>query len=339
VIRVSSRRILRLPHGWTLVAVVAVVVLGLVGGGLAMFHKPTPPRVIAIFDSGVPGSEEALAALDFAKSAKIDVVINYSSTNEKPGVVKHYLDDAQLRGVKVALSLKDLLGGPKLVSDPALDQDPGNLAMHQLYGKTPDNQVRDIVSQFDHHPAVWGYFISDELPQDPTGPEDSSKWLKPLQDRQSLIKSLTEKPTLTAMYWGDQREAFLEQVKTGTDGLMVDYYPYPDTRAVPGKFYGTVENSLNIGQTLQKVAGDNSWFGLQGFSWQAEADTAANFTFGAKPPAPNAKWMVYMAQLALQGGAHNLAFFSYEYAQSTPGQLEQIKLAVEHIRGLPEFGN
>jgi|GEM_PF-1802788 len=333
-------RIPRTPHSRRLAAAItaALVILGLAVGGLAVFQNRTSPRMIAIFDSGVPGSKEATAALNFAKSAKIDVVINYSSINASPSSVTHYLNDAKARGVKVALSLKDLLGGPKLVSDPALDQDPGDRALHLVYGKTPDNQVRDIVARFDHHPAVWGYFISDELPQDPTGPEGNAKWLKPLQDRQRLIKSLTHKPTLTTMYWGDQREEFLKQVKTGTGQLMVDYYPYPDTRAVQGKFYGSAEDSFKVGQTVQAVAGDDSWFGLQGFSWQAEPDTAASFTFGPNPPAPNAQWMTYMAQLALRGGARNIAIFSYGYAQSTPGQLDQVKLAVTKIRALPEFG-
>ena len=332
-------RIPRTPHSRSLAAIAAaLVILDLTVGGVAIFQNRTPPRTIAIFDSGVPGTSEATAALDFAKSANINLVINYSGINEKPAVVKQYLDAAQARGVQVALSLKDLLGGPNLVSDPALDQDPGNLGMHKTYGVTPDDQVGEIIKDFDSHPAVWGYLISDELPQDPAGDQGLNKWLRPLQDRNALLKGLTDKPTLTTMYWGDQREEFLKQVKTGTDQLMVDYYPYPDTRAVPGKFYGSTLDSFKVGQTVQTVAGNGSWFGLQGFSWQAEPDTAANFTFGPNPPAPNADWMTYMAQLALRGGVRNLAVFSYGYAQATPGQLDQVKRAVSQIRALPEFG-
>ena len=139
-----------------------------------------PDCRIAMFDGGVPGTREATAALDFAASAKIDCIINYSAINARKEVVTAYLDDAKARHVGVMLSIKDML--PPLAKDD-LDEDPANIAIHRNYDpayaralqasldpKSPiplpspdedtyssDAEVAGIINLFGHHRAVAGW--------------------------------------------------------------------------------------------------------------------------------------------------------------------------------------
>jgi hypothetical protein len=296
-------------------------------GIVVLNHVHKPNCQIAMFAGGVPGTHEATTALDFARSAKIDTVINYSSINADPRVVKAYLDDALARGVKVMLSIKDLLG------DTDLDSDAANVMLHQQYGATTDEQVADIIKRFDSHPAVDGYFISDELPQEAEGDEGADKWMPLLQHRYEQVKSLTNKRVLTSMYRNPL--PFLKQVSANTGDLMMDYYPFPDAQQVPSnQHYGTVAEIKPIAADMRAAAGDGSWMAVQAFSWQREPAMVEQFGFPADAPAPNAKEMIQMASLAREGGVSNLAFFSYEYATATPDQLDEVRRAALAIREL-----
>src|SRR5262249_25787126 len=159
------------------------------------------------------------------------------------------LRTAQRLHVGVVISLADLLADtPQLAKDRALDQNSSDLSYHRQFGATPSQQVDGIVRAFDHFPAVKGYYISDELPQDPIGPESSARWMGALHDRYAQVKRLGHKPVMGAWYWGDNRLPFLRQVKTDVDELMLDYYPFPDqtvkgadrTEIAPDQSYGPI---------------------------------------------------------------------------------------------------
>jgi hypothetical protein len=280
----------------------------------------------------------ASAELRFAQEARIDAVINYSAINASPEAVRTYLDEAQRRGVRVVLSLKDLLG------DRDLDEEPENQALHQQYGATTTRQVAGVIKQYDGHPAVWGYFISDELPADPQGEAGTATWLGPLKARYRQVTRLSRKPVMVSMYWGENREAFLYDVHGAASGhLMMDYYPFPDETVHGGRrqTYGPIADLATTGSTMRRVAGAQSWSAIQAFPWEREPGTAKQFGFNGQL-APSVGDMAHMAQLALRGdgtgpGAQNLAFFSYDYAAQTPGQLERVKQAARRIRQLPEW--
>lgn len=299
------------------------------------------PGQLGMFNGGVPGTPEALAALKFAHENHIDQIINYSVINAAPKARDDYLVEADHLGVSIIVSIKDLLG--------ATDLDPPNAAFHQYYGnyvhpelklagQTPtiDQQVEGIVKLLDPYPAVGGYYISDELPQDPTGPESLAKWRDPLQHRYAQIHSLSHKPTKVSLYWtaGTSRVEFMRDVKQWTDELMVDYYPFPEGA---GHRLGPLAEIGQAGAAISSSAGAHGWFIFQAFSWDVEPATAANLGFAPGSPAPDAAAMVNMARRAVKGGARNLALFSYEYMTKTPGQTQEVRLALSKIRTMKGF--
>jgi hypothetical protein len=292
---------------WAYLIVLVVAVVALAGLSIVMIRSATtPPRQIALFDSGVPGTPEAAQALEYAKHAGFDEVINYNAINATPEAIDAYLRYAQHLDIKVIVSLKDLLGPADL--DPA------------------------TVATLDAYPAVWGYYIADE----PAEGQASLEWL-PRLNRQ--VKLGSSKPTI-ASYWRYPAK-YLRSVKPGSDHLMMDYYPFPDG---PQQTYGKVSDISAVAHDVQQAAGQDSWFALQGFSYYvSEPDMIASFHFPEQPPpdsnrgAPTTPVMVAMAKAALTGGVRNLAVFSYEYAADIPGQLEQIRHAVHQIRHSSEF--
>jgi hypothetical protein len=304
-----------------LVASLLVAVLGLVALVIAAVnYQHRPPYNIALFDSGVPGTAEANEALQFAHDARVDQIINYSILNASPNDIDDYLTRARAQNVQIVVSLKDLLG-------PA-DLDPANEHFHaQFGGDTNEARVANIVKLFDGYSAVWGYFISDELPQDVNG---LAQWGAPLADRYDQIKQLSSKPVLASVWRNPV--GFLKTVKQGTDHLMMDYYPYPEG---PGQTYGPVADIKPVAEDVFEAAGSNGWFAIQAFSYaKNEPDTGKRFNFPEGPGsgAPSTNQMVKMARLALDGGVKNLAFFSYGYARDIPGQLDELQDAIARIR-------
>jgi hypothetical protein len=107
----------------------------------------------------------------------------------------------------------------------------------------------------------------------------------------------------------------------------MDYYPYPDKSE---SSQGPVADIATIAADMRAAAGDHSWFSIQMTSYDAKQ--------------PKASWITYMAQLALfgnppknNGGVQNLMFYYYPSAERHPGQLEQVKIAVQRIRATPGF--
>ena len=293
----------------------------------------SPRRRIAIFDSGVPGSPESYEALQFAYEAGIDDVINYSSVNSDAAARDTYLKYAEQLGVNVIVSVKDFVG--------PVDHDPDNQHFHAQYGSTNGDRVMNIAQTFDSNPyakAVWGYFVADE-------PEGKELTYADVRVRHDQIKSVSSKPTMSS-YWRFNKDELALRAQ-GSDHLMMDFYPYPEG---PNQTYGKVEDIESIARDMKSVAGHNSWFALQAFSYQiSEPPLREKFNFPiqereANFGAPGVDVMVDMASRALQGGVQNLAIFSYGYAkqlldQEGIDQLNKIKLAVSRIRALPEFIN
>lgn len=277
----------------------------------------TSQHMLAVYAGGAPGTDTASKALEWAKGAGFNAVLNYSVVNASPEDIKSYLE--QSLGLKVIFSLKDLLGPQDL------DTDTGDQALHQQFGMNTHDQVSDLVRRFAEHPAVWGFYVSDELP------EDASKlavWLPLLRERQQEIKAITAKPVLVTLYWSGADTAFYKAVKSATTDLAIDYYPYPANST-----YGSGAERI-IGRTLKTVAGSNSWFVLQAFGWgNGQHSEGAGLGFSANAAPPNTDQMVSMARSAVLGGARNVIMYSYDDNVSNPAQLKNISAAVSQITG------
>jgi hypothetical protein len=287
------------------------------------------PRILAVYAGGLPGTAYATQALEWAKSADFSAVLNYSVIDATPAAIGSYMDLANQLGLKVIVSLSDLLGTQD--GDP----DPTDQALHQQFGATTDIEFRKIVQEFQGNPAVWGFSISDEEPDSPDG---LSTWLPALQLRQAEIKKLTNKPTLVTLSWSGTGDSFYKSVASTTTDLAVDYYPFPEN-----SIYGTVNSITAIGQALQVAAGSNSWFTLQSFGWGNGCHPeGAGLGFASDAPPPTSVDMVSMAKMAILGGARNVIMFSYDDnavggcdANSTgsQGQLTAMKTAAAQITG------
>ncbi len=310
-----------------------VVTLSLLSVGVLLLN---PPRLIAMFDSGVPGSPESYAALQFAQDAGIDAVINYSLINADTKSIEEYLQYADKIGRKVVPSLKDFA--------TEINTDPVNSGYHDQYGSSNGERVINMVRSLEAmkgHGAIWGYLYADEpvINHDiPFNAGDVANLVKP---RYEQIKAVTDKPVLLA-HWRMPLPD-LQTLATVSDHLMMDYYPYPEGE---NQTYGTLDAIESIAGDIKAAAGNSSWFALQAFSYYlSEPDKIQRFTFPPQPPdtnqgAPDADVMVDMANRALKGCVRHLAFFSYGYAlQVGEHQLNNIKLAVKEIRALPEFIN
>ncbi len=292
-------------------------------------------RFTFIFDSGVPGTDRATEALDFAHDAGIDIVFNYSAVNSETAAIDSYLAYAAEKNVRVGVSFKDFYG------DKDLDPDPGNQAIHNFYGSTNIERVTKLTQAFEASPAgngIWGYFLADE-PEGVDPDASAADIAAKVKIQHDIVKSITSKPTLSA-HWR-LPSVDLQTLAQGSDNLMMNYHPYPDG---PNQTYGPVEDIESVARDTAAAAGDNSWFNLQAFSYYVnEPYKIEPFGFPSSPPdsnqgAPDTQQMVDMAKRALKGGVCHLGFFSYGYAKQVGDhQLANLKEAIRIIHELPEY--
>lgn len=317
----------------TLIMLVAILLVTLAACSGRTQTASTEPigsnrRLLAIYAGGEPGTPYATAALEWAANAGFDAVLNYSLIDASPEAIASYVSFAHQLGLKVIVSLQDLLG------DQDRDQDPVDQQLHRQFGMTTNTQVLTIVSSLKDNPAVWGFSISDELPD---SPDSLAQWKPALQKRQAEIKKLTTKPTLVTLTWSPDSENFYKTVASTTTDLAIDYYPLPTNST-----YGSVDSITTIGQTLQSIVGSHGWLTLQAFGWgdACNVKDAADLHFPLNASPPSTQQMVSMAQMAVQGGARNIIVYSYDdnapagcgpSSPGNPGQLAAIVTAVHQI--------
>lgn len=279
----------------------------------------TPPaRSIGIYISNSPDDPAAIGVLNWVKSAGFDTVYNYSVIDGTPEQISWYLDQANSRGIKVIISLKDLY-----------DELPGGstvAARHSSFGVTNEQIAQNIATRFGTHPGVWGFAITDEAPMDLS---EVGKWRPILEKRYRNIKNASNKPVMVVLVgktspYPTDRHNFLSSLKSSTDSFALDYYPVP---------YQDSEFIRQIGNDLISVGDPNGWFVTQTFSWSRYPDTARSlgFNLGAARP-PNANEIIGMSKLALSGGAKNILFYSYFDIAGDPAQLANVAAAVRALR-------
>lgn len=332
----------RLPLGWgIIIALLVVLVAGLGTRFIAASphasppHRPTvtapaPPTAVVVtgyrhvkylFDSGQPGTAEATAALSYAAANHV-ILINYSFLNVPITAGEAYLVQAHQLGALIIISAKDLL--PPGNGD--FDKDPTDRLMHANYGRTNDERIRAIVHRYDSYPALFGYYLTDETPIDAS---EFGKWKPQLMLRYAQFTALSHKYVISSYY--ENPLSFLHNVKPFTQGLMMDYYPYPEGGSQSNGPMGDIQQ---VAQITRAAAGVDSVFAIQAVSFSPELKPA-----GSNQGAPRAGVMMAMGKAALQGGVCNLALFSYDLAAAIPGQLDELSAAIRQIRQLPDYSH
>jgi hypothetical protein len=118
-----------------------------------------PSDGYGIYESCSPKNESTcLSHLDDMAAAGFKLVINYDQLSGDAAFQKAYLDHAQAVGMKVILAMTD----PDFYNGKDLDQAFPKLA------ETCDcnnNQgfITYVVNLVKNHPALWGYYIGDEV--------------------------------------------------------------------------------------------------------------------------------------------------------------------------------
>jgi hypothetical protein len=274
-----------------------------------------PPN-IGIFITSSPSDPSSLQVLDWVSSAGMNTVYNYTPFDGSPEQVGHYLDYAQSKGIKIIFSLHNLYDQSPEAAQVVRD--------YPQYGHSPEEIALNVVRLFQAHPAVWGFSLTDEQPEDASG---LATWQPILAARQAKLKSLTAKPTMGVLEgWSNgqasARGALLSGVKPTVDQLALDYYPIP---------FEPPERWSTIGGELSRYD-PSGWAIVQSFSWGSYPGTAQSLGFNlnnARPP--SAAEMTSMAQQALAGGARNILFYSYFDIKNSPAQLNAVSQAVRNL--------
>ncbi len=280
--------------------------------------QTNPAKNIGIYISNSPDDPAALGVLNWVKSAGFDTVYNYSIIDGTPDQISWYLDQANARGIKVIISLKDLY-----------DELPGGSSTatrHPEFGSTNEQIAQNIAARYSSHPGVWGFAITDEAPMDFS---QLGHWKPILQRRYNIIKSVTSKPVMSVLVGktspnANDRRSFLSSLKSSTDSFALDYYP------VPFQDHNFIQQ---IGSDMPAAGDNNGWFITQVFSWSRYPDTARALGFNlgvARQPTLNE--IVGMSKLALSGGAKNILFYSYFDISGDPSQLNNVAAAVRALR-------
>lgn len=274
---------------------------------------------IGIFISNSPDDPAAFSVLDKVSSMGFDVVYNYASFHAAPDQVRSYLDHAQSRGLRVIFSLKDLY-----------DQLPGSgewpRQFGSYYGATNEDIALNVVRQFKDHPATWGFSISDEAPESPA---DLNSWRDVLIGRYQKIKAISNKPVMLVLVGhssGDpaMRRQFLTSLKPARDSFALDYYPYP---------FESTDQIRSVASDLPAVGEKNGWFVAQSFSWSSYPDTARGLGYNlGLAKLPGTAEMTEMANLALNGGARNILYYSYFDIKDNGSQIDALSQAVRNLR-------
>lgn len=257
-------------------------------------------RIIGIYESASPRQANSLARLKEISEAGFNLVVNYSILDGSKQDITHYLDMAESLGVKVLFSIKDFYDIEA--------NDYINLSDFSEYGTNNDQIVAGIVQTYKDHPALYGWYISDERPE---APSDSNKWMPALKDRYQLIKQKDPShPTLIILgcYQGENVASWppaLTRLIQATDAIGFDSYPVP---------YAPLSIVQQCSQTISNAVtnSDNRWFVIQGFSWSSYPEVVkqdgSDITKARYPTLNELKEMINSARNA---GINNILVYSY----------------------------
>lgn len=284
---------------------------------------PAPPPVytarnIGNYITSSPSDPAALGVLDWVAASGMNTVYNYTPFDGSIAQVNAYLDYAQSKGIKVIMSLHNLY-----------TQHPEGAYMVQTYpgyGSTDEQIALNVVRDFQAHPAVWGFSLTDERPESLA---DLNIWQPVLADRYAKVKALTAKPLMDVLVgWtsptASDRITLLNALKPSRDSFGLDYYPIP---------FLPQDRIAAIAGDLVAVGDTNGWFVEQAFSWASYPSVVQGWGFSPTAARyPTTSEMVSMGNMALANGAKNILFYSYFDIAASSTQKAAVAAAVAQIK-------
>lgn len=234
--------------------------------------------------------DEMRSHLDGLAEGKFNFLINYASGGGSDEEIRAYYGELAKRGLTEFFSLKDYF------------KDIGNPSWQIDFPESEEEAIRSRVKKFKDLPALAGWYIIDELPQNPKLAEQHKSWVK-LEDN--------EHPVLSVLSLV-QRE-FRRWVPT-CDILALDYYPIDQS---------WVSDIGSVTRHFVKEAGDDhpAWLVVQAHGGYVYHDEVRGENPKPLPPqsllstygrAPTPQEMRSMVYLALVNGADGIGFYYHK---------------------------
>jgi len=247
-----------------------------------------------LFESCSPKDEAmCLAHLNTMAAAGFKLVINYDQLDGDASFQKAYLDRAQSVGMKVILPLKD----PAFYNGKKLRSAFSNLA-DTCDCTNNTGFIQYVVNLVKNHPALWGYYVGDEV--DPSDHDDLKSRLA------DVVHQLDPKhPRLfidsagqsTSVWHGNS--PFYDT----TDVIGSDFYPLRGESAD----YPSIDQTGDVASGIQAYANahkEDSAIVLQAFSYSEYNEPGT--------PYPTADQMQTMLSQTL-ANAHPRVILWYSY--------------------------
>lgn len=255
--------------------------------------------MIGIYDAASPSDPQSYQRLEEIAAAGFNTVLNYTSWDGSASQIKTYLDKAEQLHLKIIFSLKDFYDIEENQQVP--------LSQVKAFGNSYEQVALQYVRTFKNHPALYGWYISDERPE---VPQDAGKWVPVLLDRYKKIKQIDPAhPTIVILqcyqgtYLGNTKS--LGSISVATDDLGFDTYPIP---------YEQISTIGGCANTLTSVVEQpaNRWYVIQSFSWASYPDIPRSIGEDvSKARYPTKAELQQMVDQAKQAGVSNFLFYSY----------------------------
>lgn len=297
-------------------SVIILLLLSIVGvasiGEYLQLHQRTaggrpPSDGQGLYDActpwGTTDDNKCFSRLDKMSSGGFKLVVNYNQIAGNASGEIAYLDRAKADGMKVIFALDEPVfwNGMNLLtyySDLAATcTRPDNTQC-----QTNTDFITYVINLVKNHPALWGYYIADEV--SPT----NHAVLKSFTD---LIKRIDPNhPRLIVLGSNDPTaNNDLATLSDTADVLAQDYYPigYYSNFTIDGT--GTIASGV---QSIANQYGKGSGMVLQAQSWREYYPPARCSPYPACAPYPTSDQMRTMLNLTLQNASPRLVLW-YSY--------------------------
>jgi hypothetical protein len=235
--------------------------------------------------------EKTLAMLDDLQKSPFDILVNYAGPAGTLAQKRKYLDALAQRGLREIFSVKDYYAKGVWGTSP------------YLKGRTEEEAVRQDIKPLKDHPAILGWYLSDEE-TDYAAVGQFHKWAKQ-EDPDHLTL------TLVNLLWAHQIAPFLD----AGDVLCIDNYPVGNG--------GVLTNVARHTDELVKVTKGirPAWFVPQAYGGYMCRNDFRDITpevqllpsdIRTKGRAPTPREMRCMSYLAITHGATGLIYYYYK---------------------------
>lgn len=240
----------------------------LADGTALIDNKPFFP--IGLYEGTDPGSLAAEQRLKHMADGGFNCVMNYNVNSGGPNASTAYLDAAQKAGIRVIYSVKDLFVTPQT---PTVAVGPWN---------TEESAISGLVKRFRSHPALFGWYLNDEMPLSMHARlRDHYQWVRKLDPNH---------PAWVVLYQFAELPGYVDT----TDVMGADPYPIPSSPIT----------MVSDWTDAVVATGQPAWIVPQVFDWSM-------YNPKERPAPPTLQEMRCMTWQALAHGANGLVFYSY----------------------------